>query len=235
MPLGFVGLSVAPISYITTVNKSAYTSDSVSASINPGTLGYDAKAVHTNPSVAAAFSVESLTDNEAQGIPTTLTSLDANLNVNALEELIGEANITPPSVTAAFTIDAVSLSIIAKANIDSAGVYAELFVSDLDFDAEANITTSSVVTPALAAELESVEGKANTELFSVQADFFTDIETPEAVTFPYELYKNDFDRTRTIYLVTYGGGLGSTVHVPKQNATVFINPQDRRKTVYIDK
>lgn len=235
MPLGFVGLSVAPISYITTVNKSAYTSDSVAAVLNPGVLGYDAKAVHTNPSVAAAFSVEDLPNNKGEGIPTTLTSLAADVDVNALEELIGEANHTPTAVTAAFTIDAVSLSIIAKANIDSAGVYAELFVSDLDFDAEANITTSSVVTPALLAELESVEGKANTTLFSVDADFFAEIGTPEAVTFPYELYKNDFDRTRTIYLVTYGGGLENTVHVTKQNATVFINPQDRRKTVYIDK
>ena len=235
MPLGFVGLAVAPISYITTVNKNAFAADSVSASGNSGTLGFDAKANNTPTSTSALFEVDDLDNVQGKGNANS-SAVSASFSINPFAELIGIANHTPTSIPATFNLDAVAFSVIATANFDASDIVAQLNVSSIDFDAEANITTSSVVTPSALAALESISGKANTELFSLSAEIFINTEQPTAVTFPYELYKDEFDRLRTIYIVDYGNGLGDTVFVRKQeNTTVFIAPQDRRKTVFIDR
>ena len=236
MPLGFAALTVLPVATVKTVNQNAFTANSVAAASSAGSIADSiGKANHTPTDIAALFSVEDLNNTEGKGNANS-SAVSASFSINPFAELIGLANHTPTSVTAAFTLDAVALSVIASANFDASNIVAQLNASAIDFDAEANITTSSVVTPSVLAALESISGKANTDLFSVSAEIFINTEQPTAVTFPYELYKDDFDRFRTIYIVEYGNGLGDTVFVTKpENTTVFIAPQDRRKTVFIDR
>lgn len=234
MPLGFAALTVVPVSTITTVNKNAFTANSVAAASSAGSIANSSgKANHTPAATTATFGVDDLTSVRGEGIPSVLTSLPASITANTMAELIGEGNVTPPAVTASFVLDAVALSVIASANIDSNALVLNLTASNVDFDAEANITTGTVAAPASANALASIQGKANTSLFSVSAEIFINTEQPTAVTFPYELYKDQFDRLRTIYLVDYSGNLGDTVFINPENRTVFVSPQDRRKTVFI--
>jgi len=172
--------------------KANITSSAVTSTITSGTAGFDAQANITPSSTVA-------------------NSVGGTLGFDA------DANITSSAATA--TVSAGTAGFDAKANTNLDTTSSSISTSTLDFDAKANITTSSInISTTLVDITTFLRINTTVELSSLLGLFSINLDPPANNLFDYDAHADDYNRTRTVYILPEGGyGLSKTVHLPQQD------------------
>jgi len=103
-------------------------------------------------------------------------------------------------------------------------------VTSVDFDAESNITTGSVIA-SVSADTLAYDAKAVLQLSSILANLYRNLDDPVAVIFPYQDFADNYSTGRTLFVSAYEGS--ATVHIAEEDYTVYIQEQQGSNTVYI--
>jgi len=238
--LGFSPLSAAPLS-ASSDDAAIVTLPSQVLNKVVNDLTLEAKANKTIASVFSSFTVNSV-DFDAEANVTS-NAVTASFTEGTLS-FVGLANITPSSVTA--------LTNAGTAGFDAKGITPSLSglssvtsISALDFDAEANITTGSFNLLTTLVDITTfLEVDAATELTSLLANFNLNLDAPADNLFNYDAVADNYNISRTVFILSESFGLGNTVHIPPENFTIsmtdptlglenniYISPEDF--TVYI--
>lgn len=233
--LGFSAFSAAPLSSPGISGSVATTLASQVINQVVNTLTLEAKANKTIAAVSSASSINSLGfDAEANVTPSATT---ASFTEGTLG-FVGLANITPSAATAVNTAGTAGFD--AKAITPAlSGLSSVTGISALDFDAKANITTSSINLATTVVDITPfLQVGVATELATLLARLDINLDPPANNLFDYDAVADDFSRTRTVYILPEGGyGLSKTVHIPQQDNPVIslINPSlSLGKTAHIN-
>jgi len=221
--LGFTPLAAAPLSSPGGVlSTTTLASQVITQVVNSLTLA--AKANKTITAVSSTFTTGSLGfDAEANVTPSATT---ASFTEGTLS-FVGIANITPSA--------AIGVTIAGTAGFDAkgnppvlGGLSSTTSISALDFDAKANITTSSINLATTVVDITAfLQVGVAIELATLLANLNLNLDTPANNLFDYDAVAGDFSRTRTVYILPEGGyGLSKTIYIPQQdNPTIsLINP-----------
>lgn len=226
--LGFIPLSQAPLSHVTTAETALGYLTTLPSYLNINSISYDAKS-HI--------------------VPISVTSLIEAAPV----QYIAKANIATHSV---ITLAEVSdFTTIAKANytLGTTSAYLTIYIGDFaDEDAQARVYISPAVSVAQAVSV-AYDAESNIILYPVTATVENNILDYEGLsfinlnsvsglfeqTFTYELhdfdyqqYANSYERHRTLYLLS--DIKGHTVYIPERESTmVYVSAQDDNRTVTI--
>ncbi len=244
--------TITSISSVSSINslgfdaESNITPSSVTSTFSINTLDFVGEA-NITPSAAtttAALNNHTFTLTASKEVTSTL----APLIINSVD-FDAEANVTPSATTASFTEGtlgfvgianitpsaAIGVTIAGTAGFDAkgnppvlGGLSSTTSISALDFDAKANITTSSINLATTVVDITAfLQVGVAIELATLLANLNLNLDTPANNLFDYDAVAGDFSRTRTVYILPEGGyGLSKTVHVPQQdNPTIsLINP-----------
>lgn len=229
--LGFHSLSQTPLSSVSLAGESAIVLlIATVGSMSAGTLNYDAKANLTPSSVSASTIINAFGEVDAQAT-ANLVNILASFSVSDLVENIALANHTPAAVTAAFELD---VGYDAEANSYIGDVTAATTTEDVDFDAKSNITISGQQLNGVVEDFASYSGLAHITPVGVIGRFYQNLEDPALDDFDYDAIADQYDTSRTLYLVNYGEIPSYTVHIEEQNNTVYIDSSAYPSTtVYI--
>jgi hypothetical protein len=196
-------------------------------------IDFDAKAnTSIGGSVTATLTAADVEgDGQASGfLSTTAAFLSIYITDFADEDAQARAfmPVAASSITASDFGD-----VDAKANTDIGGsVTAALAVSAFDdVDAKANTTPSAVTATIANSAFDDVDAQATVIPPSVVLTPAIDLDDPIAVRFDFGQFADSYDRSRVLYIVSYGGS--DTVYVKEENRTVYIDKDMQNYTVYI--
>jgi hypothetical protein len=221
--------------------KANVTPSSSVATFSTGVLDYNSLAHITPTGTSSQVLATDLADVDAKA-NTSVAGTQATGQVEDFLDVYGKASVVPSTVSAFLTIyigNFADEDAQARAFIPPAVSAAS--VSVVDFDAKANITTSSAAA-SLVGEALTPYGKAIVSFDSVFATLFRNLEDPVAVRFPYQDYADQYAKGRVLFVTAYDKDF--TAHIAEQDNTVYINrPQgsntvhiaEQDNTVYIDK
>lgn len=187
----------------------------------------DAKA-HTTISTISSVITASDIDFDAKAY-ITKGSVSASVQANEFSDVDAKANVTPSSVTAAFALD---IDYNAKANTSIDSISSFVATTDLSASAKARSFISGVTMLFDIAEFTDEDAQAEAFPLGVSAIISASLADPIAVRFPYELYANQYDRGRTVYLVSYGSN-NTVVYVTPESYTVYIEKLSGSNTIHI--
>lgn len=233
------------------------TPSAVTSAFSINTLDFDAEANITPSAVTATTTLNNHTFTLTASKEVTATT--ASFTINSVD-FDAEANVTPSATTASFTEGtlgfvglanitpsaATAVTTAGTAGFDAKGITPALSglssvtgISALDFDAKANITTSSVNLATTVVDITPfLQVGVSVELATLLARLNINLDPPANNLFDYDAVADDFSRTRTVYILPEGGyGLSKTVHIPQQDNPVIslINPSlSLGKTAHIN-
>lgn len=156
--LGFSALSEAPLSQSTAALAALGYLVTTVGNSNAGTLAYQAIANITTPSATASGLANAFGDTDAQATANVVSVL-SSFSINDLLDVVGQATVTPSAATATFTTPAYA-DIDAQAGLTLPTVASSFTNGGVDFDAEANITTTNVLASTNANDFSSVQAQA---------------------------------------------------------------------------
>ena len=169
-------------------------------------------------------------DGQASGFLTT-TAAFLSIYITDFADEDAQARAFMPVAASSITANAFG-DVDAKANTTSESVSAALAVSAFDdVDAKANTTPSAVTATIANAAFDDVDAQATVVPPSVVLTPAIDLDDPIAVRFNYGQFADSYDRSRVLYIVSYGGS--DTVYVREENRTVYIDKDMQNYTVYI--
>ena len=227
------------------------------ASFNIATLvDIQAKANITTPTVTATFTADQFSDVDAKAntsiggsATATLTAADVegdgqasgflsttaaflSIYITDFADEDAQARAFMPVAASSITASAFG-DVDAKANTDIGGsVTAELAVSAFDNVKGAANNTPSAVTATIAnAAFDDVDAQATVVPPSALLTQAVNLDDPIAVRFDFGQFADSYDRSRVLYIVSYGGS--DTVYVKEENRTVYIDKDMQNYTVYI--
>lgn len=243
--LGFTTLSQAPLSQAVTLSEATITLAGNLATFSLGTLAFDAQAVHLLPTgTVSTLDITAVTGKG--GADGSVSGTIASFSTGTLTQL-GVANITPTGISATFVQN---IDFDAKANLNLNSVDVSTAINSVDFDAQASITTGTTLA-TFTASSPTAEVVVRAVIEGVFALLQNKLPVPDAVRFPYEDFADDYDRGRTIYLLSYdenrvafvtpenytvtlnAADEYNTVHVTAQPTTVYIRAESEKNTVYV--
>ena len=192
------------------------------ATFSADTLSYDAEANLTLGSVTSNILAYNLADVDAQA-NTTLSSTSAYLTIYitdfADEDAQARAFMSPAVATTN-----VAVEYDAKGNTGVSNVFATTDISSVDFDAKANITTSSILLTGVTEDPAYIWGNSRVYPTSVLGKFKLKLGTPLDNSFPYANYADAYSPQRVLYIIENSGPGTETVYVEAENFTVTIDP-----------
>lgn len=227
------------------------------ASFNIATLvDIQAKANITTPTVTATFTADQFSDVDAKAntsiggsATATLTAADVegdgqasgflsttaaflSIYITDFADEDAQARAFMPVAASSITASAFG-DVDAKANTDIGGsVTAELAVSAFDNVKGAANNTPSAVTATIAnAAFDDVDAQATVVPPPALLTQAVNLDDPIAVRFDFSQFADSYDRSRVLYIVSYGGS--DTVYVKEENRTVYIDKDMQNYTVYI--
>ena len=212
-------LSTISINDVVSNGVANITQPPATATFTAGTLDYQGIAHITPTGAFVTGTAGDFGDVDAQANITTVGT-SSSTAVSDFADVTGQANITPSSATAFLTIyigDFADEDAQARAFIPPAVGVAS--ARDVDFSAASNITTGSTSALFNVSTIDAT-GLANITFSSILANLQNNIADPTAVKFPYQDFADDYNRGRTLYLVSYDRN--RTVHVPEENRTVYV-------------
>tara|TARA_R100001480_G_scaffold11418_2_gene20006 strand:- start:2770 stop:3540 length:771 start_codon:yes stop_codon:yes gene_type:complete len=220
--LGFGALSTAPFSNTTgsNVNSAVILSlGSLNSSIGNLTFSADA-ALATTLSASMSSSLGTLEIKVAASIE--ISNLLATSSASSLS-FIAEASRAITGTSSASSVN--SLNFTADALKTITGISADLVASTLDFNAEADITTTSVNSTLTIVDISTfIEADAEVTLDTVSGIFQTNLPVPNDNLFNYDAHADDYNRTRTVYVLAEGGyGLSKVAHINPENFTLILD------------
>lgn len=218
--LGFSGLSVSPLGDFGVDGSAAVAVSSLLLNTNTVSLSFDAEANFTNPSVSGSASVNSLSF-DGQAAAPTLTSVSANFVANNFTSITGTANFTIPSISSTFSLD---VGFDARGRSQAlTGVTSSTAISGVDFDAEANITTGSLnIIGTVNAAAVQLNASASIIPLGAESVFSLNLPTPSDNLFNYDAFADNFNVSRTVFILNPSLGLGNTVHIEPENFTLTL-------------
>ena len=171
----------------------------------------------------------------------SVTATGVELNLTAVLQAgdgsgqqIGDALKIVP--TAPMSIPAGTLGFDAEANHTITGqASAGINNTDLDFDAEANITTAKVTAGTTLVDITTFLKVAVTaELPSLFGTTKVNLDRPADNLFDYDAVADLYSRQRTVYILDSSSGLSNIVHIHPVNYTLSLDPPiETSKTVAI--
>ena len=218
--LGFSGLSVSPLGDFGLDGSATVSVSSLLLNSNHDSLSFDAEANITNPSVTGSASVNSVSFIGKAASPA-LTSVSTNSIANSSFSLTGTANFTIPSISSTFSLD---IEFDAKGRSQALiGVSSSTAISGVDFDAEANITTGSLnIIGTVNAAAVQLNASASIIPLGAESVFSLNLPTPSDNLFNYDAFADDFNVSRTVFILNSALGLGNTVHIEPENFTLTL-------------
>ena len=224
--LGFTTLSQTPLSQVTTLAEATITLSGSLGTFAQGTITITGVANHTLPA-GAVGTLDAGTASFAAAANTTPTGVSATSTANDDFTLTGTANFTPPAVTATF---AQAIEFAAEASFTIGDTLADITAGTTAFNAKANITpTGNSSSSTVNAVTATVASRALISgAFAVAKN---NLAKPLAVRFPYENFADQYDRTRTIYLLARDKNL--VVHVSSIDYTVYVTAINDNNTVHV--
>ena len=218
--LGFSGLSVSPLGDFGVDGAATVSVSSLLLNTNTVSLSFDAEANITNPSVSGSANVNSLSFIGKAAAPA-LTSVSANFVANNFASIIGTANFTIPSISSTFSLD---VGFDARGRSQAlTGVSSPTAISGVDFDAEANITTGSLnIIGTVNAAAVQLNASASIIPLGAESVFSLNLPTPSDNLFNYDAFADDFNVSRTVFILNSALGLGNTVHIEPENFTLTL-------------
>jgi hypothetical protein len=203
----------------------------------------DAQATTTPTAITASFTVNDFYDVDAKA-NLTLDAATVSIAAYDIADADAQANTTLSSTSAYLTIyitdfadeDAQAKAFMSPAvaitNVDVGydaqgrsfidNIFTNTSIAELDFDAKANITTGSISISGTADEPAYIWGSSKAYPLSAFSRLFLNLDTPDAVTFDYEQFADDYSRTRMVVILGYTNVNNSTVYVREENRTVII-------------
>lgn len=129
-----------------------------------------------------------------------ISSVSSAISLNALQEVFGKANTALDTTSVYLTIYANDFSDLdAKARIFIAPVSSASQATDLLYNAESNISISSIASQVLVSDVDYDAKAVNNSQSVLGTSSITPITTT-AVRFDYDA--NDYETSRTYYLNT---------------------------------
>lgn len=226
--LGFVTLSEAPISQVTTATIANAFLPSTSAQFDTGNLLYEAIANHNLTNVSANINLAIEFDAKAN------MTLDSNVVSTAIDSIVASAKATiiPTPVTASFTANTFG-DVDAKAKTSLSSVSSLTTLNNVGFSAKANSPITGVFLTLNNFEFLDEDAQASLTLSSILTTMSVNLADPTAVVFPYQDYASQYNRNNTLFITK--NNTSNTVYITKPNIsnTVYITKQDTSNTVYI--
>lgn len=228
-------ISASSINTLDFVAEANITPSAITASFAEGTLGFVGLANKEVTATPASFTINNVDFDAEANVTPSATTATTTLNNHTFTLT---AAITPSAATAVNTAGTAGFD--AKAITPAlSGLSSVTGISALDFDAKANITTSSVNLATTVVDITPfLQVGVATELASLLARLSINLDPPANNLFDYDAVADDFSRTRTVYILPEDGyGLSKTVHIPQQDNPVIslINPSlSLGKTTHIN-
>lgn len=184
------------------------TFSSVTSSLAEPDIDFAAEASITTSNVLGEFNINDFLDVDAQA-KVTPSSVTSNLAVQDFASVTGEAQAGTSNVTAMMYSGSVTSKGAANNTLNSTSAYLTIYLTDF----------------------ASEQGEATAFMPPAVAQASVNLEEPDAVVFDYSQFADSYDRSRVLYIVSYGDN--RTVHIPPVNNTVYIDRDIQNYTVYI--
>ena len=103
------------------------------------------------------------------------------------------------------------------------GVTSSTAISGVDFDAEANIITGSLnIIGTVNAAAVQLNASASIIPLGAESVFSLNLPTPSDNLFDYDAFADNFNVSRTVFILNPSLGLGNTVHIEPENFTLTL-------------
>lgn len=234
--------------------KANITTSSTESSFAINSVTNIAKANIVPPAATSLGTANNFQDVDAKAL-INIVSVGFSTYINDLEDVEGEGGASPAGVISTFSQGV--FDFVAEASIVSPSAVGTFTANSFaDVDAQASITTSGSSITVSANNFDAVDAQASTVLGSTNAYltiYITDFADEDAqatvlmppavsttnvnldqatgVRFDFESLADSYERSRTVYLVSYGDN--RTVSIIPENYTVYIDRELRDYTVYI--
>jgi len=231
--LGFSSYSEVPYSVASVSDQALAYPAAVTAALASGTLAYDAQAFTTLNVATSSFATGTL-DLDAKA-NQTIAAVTSTTAINGFTSVTGKATGNLSTTAAFLNIYITDSDEDAQATAFIGTVSASTAFSGVDYDAKANITTGTANATGNVNEPDYIWGTAKVYPQSLLGTLTFNLDVPTTDNFPYEDYADDYNRARVLYILEYQDAGTSTVFIPEENTTVFVDAyRDSSTTVFIE-